>query len=35
MKTLWNRVVAFLKKEWFLLITIAVITLIIALYELL
>lgn len=34
MKTLLNRVVDFVKREWFLLITIAVITLIIALFEL-
>ena len=35
MKTLFNRVVALIKKEWFLLITIAVIALIITLFEML
>ena len=35
MKTLFKKVSGFIKKEWFLLLTIAVIALIILLYELL
>ena len=35
MKTLFNKVYGLLKKEWFLLLTIAMIALIILLYELL
>ncbi len=35
MKTLWNKVVALVKREWFLLIAVTVISLIIALFKLL
>lgn len=35
MKTLWNAIVTFVKREWFLLISISVIVLIVLLFELL